>query len=200
MARGEAVVDTRPVAQYRAAHIPSVYHVELRPGFGVWVGWVVPFGSPVSLVTETPDHHEEAVRQLIRIGYDDLPGYLDGGMDAWTRAGLPVAQLPLLTVEEVRRRLESNEPLLVLDVRQDAEWGAGHIPGARHIEAGALATADPALAPGVPIAAHCGHEQRAATALSVLERHGYDNLHVIEGGWSAWEAAGNPVTDAVGVS
>jgi hydroxyacylglutathione hydrolase len=193
MARGEAVVDLRPVARYLEGHIPGVYHVELRPAFAAWVGWVVPFATPVVLVSEGTDGHDEAVHQLIRIGYDDLPGFLAGGMGAWERAGLPIARLPVLTVGQVRERLARGQRLAVLDVRQDAEWAVGHVAGARHVEAGALAARDPELPRTVPIAAHCGHEQRAATALSVLERHGYTNLHLIEGGWSAWQAAGYPV-------
>lgn len=193
MARGEAVVDLRPVARYVEAHIPGVYHVELRPAFGVWVGWVVPFGTPVLLVSETSDVHQEAVRQLIRIGYDELPGYLEGGMAAWERAGLPVAHLPVLTVAEVRERLERGEPLVVLDVRQDAEWVAGHIPQARHVEAGALATSPPELPRDVPIVAHCGHDQRGATALSALERAGYANLRLMGGGFGDWQELGHPV-------
>jgi hydroxyacylglutathione hydrolase len=198
LARGEAVVDIRPVALYVEGHIPGVYHVELRPAFAAWVGWVVPFATPVILVSETPDVHEEAVRQLVRIGYDDLPGYLAGGMPAWEQAGLPIARLPVLTVAEVRDRLERGQPLLVLDVRQDAEWANGHIAGAQHVEAGALAANVHSLPRTVPIAAHCGHEQRSATAISVLERRGYANLHLIKDGWSGWQAAGYPVADAVG--
>lgn len=198
MARGEAVVDVRPVARYLEGHIPGVHHVELRPAFAAWVGWVVPFATPVILVSDTTDVHDEAVRQLVRIGYDDLPGHLAGGMQAWEQAGLPLARLPVLTVAQVRERLGRGEPLVVLDVRQDAEWAAGHITGARHVEAGALAGDDHSLPRTVPLAAHCGHEQRSATALSVLERHGYANLHLIEGGWSAWLAAGYPVADGTG--
>jgi hydroxyacylglutathione hydrolase len=198
MRRGEAVVDVRPVARYLEGHIPGVYHVELRPAFAAWVGWVVPFAIPVILVSDTINVHDEAVRQLVRIGYDDLPGHLAGGMPAWEQAGLPIARLPVLTVAQVRERLERGEPLVVLDVRQDAEWAVGHVSGARHVEAGALATDDHGLPRMVPIAAHCGHEQRSATALSVLERHGYANLHLIEGGWSAWQAAGYPVADGTG--
>ncbi len=198
MARGEAVVDIRPVARYVEGHIPGVYHVELRPAFAAWVGWVVPFGSRVLLVSETTDVHDEAVCQLIRIGYDDLPGFLAGGMHTWEQAGLPITRLPVLTVEQIRQRLDRGDPLVVLDVRQDAEWVGGHIAGARHVEAGALAADVHGLPRTVPIAAHCGHEQRSATALSVLEQHGYTNLHLIEGGWSAWQAASYPVTDRDG--
>jgi len=87
---GEAVVDMRSAHDYARAHIRGVYHVELRPAFASWVGWVVPFGAPVILISDTTEVHEYAIRQLIRIGYDDLPGYLEGGMAAWERAGLPV--------------------------------------------------------------------------------------------------------------
>lgn len=198
MRRGEAVVDMRPVARYVEGHIPGAYHVELRPAFAAWVGWVVPFGTPVILVSDTNHMHDEAVRQLVRTGYDDLPGHLAGGMQAWEQAGLPITKLPVLTVAHVRERLERGEPLLVLDARQDAEWAAGHIVGARHVEAGALAEHDHGLLRTIPLAAHCGHEQRSATALSILERHGYTNLHLIEGGWSAWQEAGYPVAGGPG--
>src|SRR5207253_7372186 len=94
---GEAVVDMRSVHEYARSHIPGVYHVELRPAFASWVGWVVPFGTPVIVVSDSTEVHEYAVRQLIRIGFDDLPGYLDGGMAAWERAGLPVERVPVFT-------------------------------------------------------------------------------------------------------
>src|SRR6266851_1815234 len=135
---GEAVVDMRSVHDYARGHISGVYHVELRPAFGSWVGWVVPFGAPVILVSESTEVHEYAVRQLIRIGYDDLPGYLEGGMDAWKRAGFPVERVPVLTMREVRQRLidEPGEPLVVVDVRQAHEWAAGRLPQAELVEVG----------------------------------------------------------------
>ena len=93
---GEAVVDTRSVHDYARGHIPGVYHVELRPAFASWVGWVVPFGTPAILISDTAEVHDYAVRQLIRIGYDDLPGYLDGGMAAWERAAYRLSEAPFL--------------------------------------------------------------------------------------------------------
>jgi hydroxyacylglutathione hydrolase len=191
---GEAVVDVRSVHDYARGHVPGVYHVELRPAFASWVGWVVPFGTPVILVTDTTEVHEYAVRQLIRIGYDDLPGYLDGGMAAWERAGLPIARSSVLTMREVRQQLERSEPLVVVDVRQAHEWAAGRIPQAELIEAGALPSADLQHLPHDRlIATHCGHGQRAATGLSVLEQRGYRNLAVITEGIDAWRKAGGQV-------
>ena len=191
---GEAVVDMRSVHEYARGHIPGVYHVELRPAFASWVGWVVPFATPVVLVSDTTEVHGYAVRQLIRIGYDDLPGYLEGGMDAWERAGLPVGRSTVLTMREVRQRLEAGEPPLVVDVRQAHEWAAGRIPQAKLIEAGALRDADLQHLPHDRlIATHCGHGQRAATGLSVLEHRGYRNLAVITEGVDDWREAGGKV-------
>jgi hydroxyacylglutathione hydrolase len=189
--RGDAVVDMRSIENYAEGHIPDAYHVELRPAFASWVGWVVPFGSPVILVGETSQVHEDAVRQLIRIGYDDLPGYLDGGMDAWRSAGLPVAQARMLAMRELRERLERGEPLVVLDVRQAHEWRTGRLPQAVLREAGDLPRAD--LPRHRLLAVHCGHGQRAATALSVLERRGYRQLALVTGGIEDWQQAGGPV-------
>ncbi len=193
--RGEAVVDMRSVYDYARGHIPGVYHVELRPAFASWVGWVVPMGTPVILVSETNEVHEYAVRQLIRIGYDDLPGYLDGGMDAWNKAGLPVTRLPVLTMREVRQRLvnEGGESLVVVDVRQAHEWVAGRIPNAKLLEAGELPIAELQLPHDRLIATHCGHGQRAATGLSVLERRGYRDLALITEGIDQWREAGGLV-------
>jgi hydroxyacylglutathione hydrolase len=191
--RGQAVVDMRSIHDYVRGHIPDAFHVELRPAFGSWVGWVVPFGTPVILVSETSLVHEYAVRQLIRIGYDDLPGYLDGGMDAWAGAGLPVEHTFRFTMGELREGLERGEPLVVLDVRQAHEWRTGHLPAAVHLEAGDLPHAELDLPPDQLVATHCGHGERAATALSLLERRGYRKLALVTGGVDDWQHAGGAV-------
>jgi hydroxyacylglutathione hydrolase len=191
--RGEVVVDMRSVHDYARGHIPGVFHVELRPAFASWVGWLVPFGTPVVLVSDTTEVHEYAVRQLIRIGYDDLPGYLDGGMTAWERAGLPTERAPVLTMREVRQRLDRGEPLIVVDVRQAHEWRGGHNPHAELLEAGAIRTAELSLPHDRLIATHCGHGQRAASGLSVLEQRGYRNLGLITEGVDDWRKAGGRV-------
>jgi hydroxyacylglutathione hydrolase len=190
--RGEAVVDMRSIYDYARGHIPGVFHVELRPAFGSWVGWIVPPGTPVVLVSDSSEMHQYAVRQLIRIGYDDLPGYLDG-MTAWEQAGLPVERVAILTMREVRARLQRGDPLVVLDVRQAHEWRVGHIPDAELVEAGDIAGADLCMPQDRLVATHCEHGQRAATALSVLERRGYENLALIAGGMDEWRSDGGEV-------
>ncbi len=197
MSQGEAIVDIRPVAKYLADHIPGVFHVELRPAFGVWVGWTVQFSAPIVIVSDREEEHEEAVRQLIRIGYDNLSGYLKGGMKAWRKAGLPQTQIPELTVYELASRLKDEDAPVALDVRFNHEWSAGHIPGAKHIEAGALDDGKLQLPCDKTIAVHCAQGPRSATALSLLERDGYQKLAFVSGGFDTWEKDGFPVEHEV---
>ena len=74
---------------YVRGHIPRAYHVELRPAFAAWVGWVVPFGTPIIFVSDAPGAPEEAVRQLRRIGHDELPGWLSRGRQGGLGNGRP---------------------------------------------------------------------------------------------------------------
>jgi hydroxyacylglutathione hydrolase len=192
---GDAVVDMRSIHEYASGHIPGVFHVELRPAFGSWVGWIVPFGTPVILVADTKLVHEYAVRQLVRIGYDKLPGYLEDGMDGWINAGLPVERVGKVTMRELRRRLEQEHvsALVVLDVRQAHEWRAGRLPQAVLREAGDIVNCDLVLPRDRPIAVHCGHGERAATAVSLLERRGYTNLALVIGDIDEWQQTGGAV-------
>jgi hydroxyacylglutathione hydrolase len=188
--RGALVLDVRPRRVFAAGHIPGAYGIELDAPLGTWAGWTIPFGVPLVLVAASATAREDAVRQLIRIGYDDLPGYLAGEMEAWTGAGLPVAATPTLTAADLHARLAGGEPLTVLDVRQDAEWDLGHLPGAVHIENGRLAWDRLPFAPDQPIAIHCASGTRAMTGASVLARRGYTNIIQVEGGFRAWQRAG----------
>lgn len=192
MAQGVAVVDVRTPREFAAGHIPNAYGIPVGAPLSTWAGWVVPFAAPVVLVAEDPATREEAVRQLIRIGYDDL-GYLEGGMAAWEADQLPVVGFPLMTVEELQQaRARSNAPR-VLDVRQEAEWRAGHLAGALHVEGGRLHLQAPPLPKDEQWVVHCGHADRSTIAVSILQQRGFSRLSLLYGGFSAWQEAGYPV-------
>ncbi len=191
--QGIAVVDARTPREFAAGHIPGSYGIPLGAPLVTWAGWVVPFGAPLILITNDSDEREEAVRQLIRIGYDDLRGYLVGGLAAWAAAGLPVSQVPVMPAAELAHQLERGRAPFVLDVRSDAEWRAGHLPRALHIEAERLPTEVLPLTSDSPVIVHCGHADRSTVSVSVLERRGYRNLMLLDGGFSDWQAAGYPV-------
>ena len=186
-------VDSRPGPSFAAAHIPGAYSVPFGGSFGTWVGWVVEAGKPIVLVTEDTSILDEAVRQLIRIGYDSLDGYLAGTMEEWETAKLPVARLATLTIDDLRGALDGDDPPLPLDVRFNHEWREGHVPSALHVELGAL----PEHVDGLPrdrsYATMCAAGVRAATAASILEREGFQDVSLVLGGAASWQEAGYPM-------
>ncbi len=194
MAQGVAVVDTRSPRKFARGHIPNAYGIPVNTPLGTWAGWVIPFDSPLILIADEPHRRDEAVRQLMRIDYDHVCGYLDGGMAAWEAQGFPVAQVPLMSVEELHQQLERGRAPRVLDVRSEGEWRAGHLAVATHIEGGRLCKEKVPLPKEEPLVVHCGHADRSTVALSLLKRQGFQDLRLLFGGFGAWQEAGYPVT------
>ncbi len=197
MDAGVRLVDTRTPQQFAAGHVPSSTGIPLEAPLGTWAGWVIPFGAPMILVADDEAQQEGAVRQLIRIGYDDVRGFLAGGIAAWQAAGLPLVEVPVLSPPRLHRMLADRQELAVLDVRQQAEWRAGHIRGATHIEAGRLPSVALRFDFGQPIVVHCAVGDRSTVAISLLEQRGYHNLALLDGGLSRWEANGFPLVRGV---
>jgi hydroxyacylglutathione hydrolase len=133
-----AVLDVRPARAFAEGHIPGSYGIAVEAPLITWAGWLIPFRTPLLLVSEDASDRTEAVRQLIRIGYDELWGFLEGGLAGWEAAGLPLERFTTMSAAELHQRLGDGQAPLVLDVRQNGEWLAGHIPGATHIENGRL--------------------------------------------------------------
>jgi rhodanese-related sulfurtransferase len=122
---------------------------------------------------------DEVLWQAAKIGYDDGVGELAGGVDAWAAAGLPTASVSLTEPP-------AQPGSLILDIRQDAEFRAGHVPGAVHIELGDLESAAALLPADVPTVVMCGHGERASTGASLLRARGFTRVSVLEGGPQDW--------------
>ncbi|MFD5134611.1 rhodanese-like domain-containing protein, partial [Streptomyces olindensis] len=177
---GGHVVDVRPAADYAAGHIPGALSIPLRDQFASWLGWLVPDTAPLAFVTAEDQDLSEIVWQAYKIGYERLAGHFAGGMDAWLADGNPQATTAFVTADRAAGRP-------YVDVRQEAEFAAGHVPGALHIELGAL-NESAVDAPTGPVVA-CGHGERAMTAASLLERAGHTDVAVLDGGPADYAAA-----------
>jgi hydroxyacylglutathione hydrolase len=168
---GAWVVDVRPVEAFAAAHVPGSVSIPLRPEFASWLGWVVPDRAPVVFVLDRDQDRTELVRQARNIGYEELLGELDGGLAAWRAGGQAVGSVPVVPVAAWTGA--------VIDVRQRAEFAAGHLPGSANVELGAITQVD---LPAGPVAVMCGHGERAMTAASLLARSGRPDITVLTGG------------------
>src|SRR6266705_3715436 len=185
-AGGATIVDARPVAEFAAAHVPGSLSNELRAAFATWLGWLASPDRPLIVVLGPGQDRGELVEAALLVGYDNLAGELDGGMDAWHAAGLPTAAIPLLDAATDHIPDESR----VLDVRQRGEWASGHLPGAHHAELGTLTGPAAGLADG-PVAVMCGHGERAMTGASLLAAGpgGAAAVSVLRGGPGDWAKA-----------
>ena len=187
------LVDARPAGLFNQDHVPGAYAISFGDSFSTWVGWLIPMGGPLILLSPDPAHHDAMVRQLIRIGYDRLNGYLAGGMDAWKAAGLPSETGNGIGLDTLKEMWEQPQAPMIIDVRQQSEFQAGHIEGALNIELGELQDHLDGLPRELPVVTVCASGMRSTVAGSILRRNGRDNVQVVEGtGTADWIERGYP--------
>ena len=190
------VLDVRPKEAFAAAHVPGAINIPLGPNLPTWAGWVLPYDKQIVIVPSSPSDVPEVVTHLIRVGLDDVQGYMEDGMDAWENQGFEIGQLESVSVQSLGERLNglAGKRPFVLDVRTESEWEAGHIEGARHLHGGVLKDRFPEVPKDRPVAVVCGSGYRGSIASSFLKSNGYAEVSNVLGGMSAWKAAGLPVT------
>jgi hydroxyacylglutathione hydrolase len=178
---GCEVVDVRRPEAFAAGHVLGSLSITLRPEFGTWLGWLADPDRPLVFVRDDDQDPDEIIWQCLKIGYEHIAGELDGAIAAWRAAGGSVAVNDTVPAE-------TPDGWTLLDIRQNGEFAAGHIPGALHRELGTVAASTASLPPG-PLAVMCGHGERAATAASVLERSGRPGSAIVLGGPGDWAHA-----------
>lgn len=181
-AGGATILDVRPVSAFAVAHPAGALSIPLRPAFASWLGWLADEDHPLVVVRGPEQDPEEVLWQAAKIGFDRILGELAGGIDRWTEAGLPIASVPLAEPG-------ADDRVRVLDVRQAAEFRAGHVPAALHIELGDLPAAADRLTSDVPTVIMCGHGERAMGAASLLRARGFSGICVLVGGPGDWAEA-----------
>lgn len=185
------VVDTRPPPSFGAGHVKGSYNV-VPKRLGL-VGWVLNYDNPLLLILGSQKQLDYIVKNLVRIGYDDIVGYLSPSIVSWYRANLPLERLDLMTVNDLKEKMKDDE-WLVLDVRNKIEWLEGHIKGSLHMYGGSLAKQVDKVPEGKEIAVICKSGTRSSFASSILLRAGRKNIHNVLGGLEAWRNAGYPIT------
>jgi len=178
LAGGAVLVDARPITAFSRAHPPGAISIQHRSVFGSWLGWLVPLDQPVVFLLDESTDRDALVRDCLTVGHEAILGELGGGIATWIAAGLDVESIPLVDPSDVAGT--------VVDVRQDPEWAGGHLPGAIHVELGALRDAP---LPDAPMTVMCGHGERAMTGASLLAAAGYREVSVLAGGPGDWHAA-----------
>ncbi|MGE5646624.1 MAG: MBL fold metallo-hydrolase [Acidobacteriota bacterium] len=187
---GDAVVlDTRPAAQFTAAHVPGSVHIGLAGQFAGWAGALLGLKTPLVLVAENEERLEEARTRLARVGIESVVGYLEDGIAGWAREGLPLERTPRIAVQELFRQLDSFQ---VVDVRRAAERAGGYIDGSLGMPLDAVNARMSELDRARPAAVHCKGGYRSAIAASLFQRGGFKQVFDVTGGFDAWRACNLP--------
>jgi hydroxyacylglutathione hydrolase len=189
---GALLVDARTDFQFDDAHIPgAVSNTMLRAGFGTKLAWIANPEQEVVFIGRDDDDGLLAARLAVAVGVRNLGGYLAGGMTSWRAEGREVESVERIDVPHLHDRDGS---LQVLDVREEAEWQQGHIPGSVHMPYHDIDSVPDGIDPAQPVAVICASGQRSAVAASLLQAHGAkDVIHVVDGGVGTWERLGFPI-------
>jgi glyoxylase-like metal-dependent hydrolase (beta-lactamase superfamily II)/rhodanese-related sulfurtransferase len=166
---GEWVVDLRSRAAFAAGHLPGTLNLELEDRMVTYLGWLLPPGTPLTLLAQIPEQITQAQRELARIGIDRPAAASTGPLERWT-GNTPPATLRLARLADLAAQRRHRDPV-VLDVRRALEWAAGHLAGAVHIPLHELPDRLQEL-PAGQVWVHCHSGYRAVIAASLLAAHG----------------------------
>ncbi|MGD0270700.1 MAG: rhodanese-like domain-containing protein [Candidatus Sulfotelmatobacter sp.] len=192
LAEGAIALDVRPGDQFAAGHVPGSVNIALSGQFASWAGALLGLSASPVLIADSEQTIAEARMRLARVGLEDSRGYLNGGVEAWKQAGLPLATLSQISVGALSDQLGVSD-LQVLDVRREPEWEAGHIANALWWPLDNFKVAPPEIDHDIPIAVHCKGGYRSLIACSLLQRAGFQNVVNVVGGFDAWQQAKLPV-------
>ncbi len=191
LGEGAQVVDTRPAAAYSDRFIPGTINIP-APELSNWAGWLVDYQRPLYLIVDGAAVPTIA-GQLAYIGIDHVAGYFEPqAISALAAAGHRLQSYDATHAPELAGRILSGK-VHVVDIRSQAEWDEGHIPGATHMMLGYLADRSHEIIDGQPIVVQCSSGNRSAIAASLLLAHGAAEVINMQGGLRDWAQAGLPI-------
>ncbi|MFD2726696.1 MBL fold metallo-hydrolase [Hyunsoonleella rubra] len=192
------VLDVRTEQEFVKAHIPNSIFIGLNGGFAPWVGALITdLKQPILLIT--PEGREaETVTRLSRVGYDNTLGYLDGGIEAWKKAGKDIEAIASISAEQFSEDFRSKN-INVLDVRKDGEYTSEHLEGdnVQHFALDYINDNMNKVNPKNTYYVHCAGGYRSVIASSILKARGFSNIIDIAGGFGAMKKTDLPTTDFV---
>jgi hydroxyacylglutathione hydrolase len=190
---GVQVLDVRDPAEYARAHLEGSVNIGLGGAYATWAGTILDKDRPIAVIAE-PGRQEEAALRLGRIGFDTVVGYLEEGITALESRPELLTGTERVTPAEAAAAIESEEPPLVLDVRNPKEWQQARIEGSLNVPLNRLSDRLDELPRNRPILVHCAGGYRSSIAAGLLQRGGITELTELLGGVSAWERAGLPLS------
>ncbi|WP_222983129.1 MBL fold metallo-hydrolase [Flagellimonas meishanensis] len=176
------VLDTRNAESFSKGFIPNSINIGLQGNFAQWVGEMIPDVKQEILLVCEPGKEEEAIIRLARVGYDKALGYLEGGFEAWKKAGKEMDKVQRMDANAFERVYNASRPL-VIDVRKKSEFDAEHVIGAVNIPLNAINDHLAEFPKDNEFILHCAGGYRSMIAASILKQRGWENFVDVSGGF-----------------
>jgi len=193
---GALVLDTRKREEFVVGFIPNSIFTGLDGTFAPWVGTLVTdIKQPILFIAEE-GNEEEVVTRLARVGYDNILGYLKGGIKAWLAKGKEVDQIESIDADEFLNRLNQNYELNVIDSRRPTAFAAEHLEIATSFPLDYINQNMRSLGPGNKYYIHCAGGYRSVIMSSILKSRGFDDIVNVEGGYPAMKSVGIPIASS----
>ena len=191
-AAGEWVVDLRSRTAFAAGHVDGTVSFDLDGQFLTYLGWLLPWGTPVTLLGETVEDVAAAQRELVRIGIDRPAAMATGEPSEWA-GGAPLRSFPRATFADLAGELERDGDTVVLDVRRDQERAEGGIAGSLHVPVHEVLDRIDEVPRGRRVWVHCAGGYRAGVVAALLDARGHDVV-AIDDSYDSAGPAGLPLT------
>lgn len=184
------ILDARDANTFVKGFIPGAFSIGISGDFAPWVGIILTdIKAPIYLVVDE-NMVDEAVVRLARVGYDNVQGYLKGGVEAWKNSGKEVATIKSATPQAF---INDAHKMPVVDVRRTSEFNVAHVDEARNIPLDFIYSRMQDF-PKKPFYIHCQGGYRSVIAASVLAKNGVEVVN-IEGGYDGLVKAGQPMVE-----
>jgi hydroxyacylglutathione hydrolase len=187
---GALILDTRDAQTFAKGFIPNSINIGIDGSFAPWVGAMTPDIKQQILIVDEPGREEEVITRLARVGYDYTIGFLQGGIDAWKKAGKEMDKIKSVSAGELADVIQKSKAVDILDVRKPGEYLSEHIINAENAPLDFINDTMPAIDKNKTYYVHCAAGYRSIIFISVLRARGYYKLIDVKGGFNAIKESG----------
>jgi len=191
MNSGSQILDVRKPTSYAGGHIEGSLNI-WEDGVAAFAGWFLNYEKPIILVDDDGNGIDQVRNSLIRLGFDNLYGFLANGFPNWYLNAEKMGTLRLWTVKQLKKH-QFDIDFFLLDVRKINDWIEGYIEGAHHIYIGEVPGKLSEIPRDTPVVVYCDSGYKSTVVSSFLKKNGYTDVVSVLGSMTAWKKAGYPV-------
>ncbi len=187
MSHGVKLIDARNKVDFAAGFIPDSINIQGNDAFATWMGWFIDYQESF-MVVASDDQIEDLTRKLMRIGLDNVLGYISDV----NSVSVELQKADIIKIDDFKTYLNRDD-VQVIDLRNSAEYKAGHIEGVPQFFIGTLPQNLDKISKEKPLVVHCQSGDRATIGYSLLKKFGFKNVKNFSGSMNEWVKLGNPV-------